>query len=173
MSTSEHNLTGERADLLETLAKHRNFLRYTVRELTDEQAAQRPTASGLCLGGLIKHVTVGERQWVDFILDGPSAMDHGKDWQVGDWLDIFRMRDDETLAGVLAEYEQVAGRTDQIVATLPDLDAAHPLPTAAWFDPDASWSARRVLLHLIAETAQHAGHADILRETLDGAKSMG
>ncbi len=173
MSTSEHNLTGERADLLETLAKHRNFLRYTVRDLTDEQAAQRPTASGLCLGGLIKHVTVGERQWVDFILDGPSAMDHGKDWQVGDWLDIFRMRDDETLAGVLAEYEQVAGRTDQIVATLPDLDASHPLPTAAWFDPDASWSARRVLLHLIAETAQHAGHADILRETLDGAKSMG
>ncbi len=51
MSTSEHNLTGERADLLETLAKHRNFLRYTVRDLTDEQAAQRPTASGLCLGG--------------------------------------------------------------------------------------------------------------------------
>jgi len=173
MSNSEHNLTGERADLLETLAKHRNFLRYTVRDLTDEQAAQRPTASELCLGGLIKHVTVGERQWVDFILDGPSAMDHGKDWQVGDWLDIFRMRDDETLAGVLAEYEQVAGRTDQIVATLPDLDASHPLPTAAWFDPDASWSARRVLLHLIAETAQHAGHADILRETLDGAKSMG
>jgi len=173
MSTSEHKLTGERADLLETLAKHRNFLRYTVRDLTDEQAAQRPTASELCLGGLIKHVTVGERQWVDFILDGPSAMDHGKDWQVGDWLDIFRMRDDETLAGVLAEYEQVAGRTDQIVATLPDLDASHPLPTAAWFDPDASWSARRVLLHLIAETAQHAGHADILRETLDGAKSMG
>ena len=173
MSTPEHNLTGERADLLETLAKHRNFLRYTVRDLTDEQAAQRPTASELCLGGLIKHVTVGERQWVDFILDGPSAMDHGKDWQVGDWLDIFRMRDDETLAGVLAEYEQVAGRTDQIVATLPDLDASHPLPTAAWFDPDASWSARRVLLHLIAETAQHAGHADILRETLDGAKSMG
>lgn len=173
MSNSEHNLTGERADLLETLAKHRNFLRYTVRDLTDEQAAQRPTASELCLGGLIKHVTVGERQWVDFILDGPSAMDHDKDWQVGDWLDIFRMRDDETLAGVLAEYEQVAGRTDQIVATLPDLDASHPLPTAAWFDPDASWSARRVLLHLIAETAQHAGHADILRETLDGAKSMG
>jgi len=173
MSTSEHNLTGERADLLETLAKHRSFLRHTVRDLTDEQAAQRPTASELCLGGLIKHVTVGERQWVDFILDGPSAMDHGKDWQVGDWLDIFRMRDDETLAGVLEEYEQVAGRTDQIVATLPDLDASHPLPTAAWFDPDASWSARRVLLHLIAETAQHAGHADILRETLDGAKSMG
>ncbi len=109
MSTSEHNLTGERADLLETLAKHRNFLRYTVRDLTDEQAAQRPTASELCLGGLIKQVTVGERQWVDFILDGPSAMDHGKDWQVGDWLDIFRMRDDDTLAGVLGGVRASGG----------------------------------------------------------------
>jgi len=42
-----------------------------------------------------------------------------------------------------------------------------------WFEPGARWSARRVLLHVIAETAQHAGHADILRETIDGAKTMG
>ena len=60
-----------------------------------------------------------------------------------------------------------------LVASLPDLDAAHPLPPAPWFAPGASWSARRVLLHLIAETSQHAGHADILRESLDGAKTMG
>jgi hypothetical protein len=53
------------------------------------------------------------------------------------------------------------------------LDLAHPLPEAPWFEPGASWSARRVLLHVIAETAQHAGHADIIRESLDGAKSMG
>ena len=57
--------------------------------------------------------------------------------------------------------------------TLPDLDAAHPLPQAPWFPPGASWSARRVLLHIMAETAQHAGHADIIREALDGAKTMG
>ena len=50
--------TGERADLRQTLAKHRGFLCYTVRDLTDEQAAQRTTASELCLGGLIKHVTL-------------------------------------------------------------------------------------------------------------------
>jgi hypothetical protein len=37
----------------------------------------------------------------------------------------------------------------------------------------APWSARRTLLHMIAETAQHAGHADIIREALDGSKSMG
>ncbi len=51
-------------------------------------------------------------------------------------------------------------------------DAAR-LPPAPWFEPGARWSARRVLLHMIAETAQHAGHADIIRESLDGAKSMG
>ncbi|GLW67611.1 hypothetical protein Arub01_58540 [Actinomadura rubrobrunea] len=85
----------------------------------------------------------------------------------------FRLLPDETLAGVLADYAEVARRTDELVATLPDLDAAHPLPKAPWFEPGAQWSARRVLMHVIAETAQHAGHADIIRESLDGAKSMG
>ena len=66
-----------------------------------------------------------------------------------------------------------AEQTDELVAALPDLDASQPLPEAPWFEPGARWSARRVLLHVIAETAQHAGHADIIRESLDGAKSMG
>jgi uncharacterized protein DUF664 len=59
------------------------------------------------------------------------------------------------------------------VAQLPDLDTTQPLPPAPWLEPGARWSARQVLLHVIAETAQHAGHADIIRECLDGAKSMG
>jgi hypothetical protein len=74
---------------------------------------------------------------------------------------------------LFASYEEVAARTDALVRTLPDLDADQPLPEAPWFEPGARWSARRVLLHIVAETAQHAGHADILRESLDGAKSMG
>ena len=178
MNASEKTVTGERADLLETLANHRYFLRYTVRDLTDEQAAQRPTASELCLGGLIKHVALTERQWISFILDGASAMrSQGEDGQgeatPTDWAGGFRMLEGETLAGLLEQYEQVARRTDELVATLPDLDASHPLPEAPWFEPGARWSARRVLLHVIAETAQHAGHADIIRESIDGAKSMG
>lgn len=166
MTRTGTTLTGERADLLETLAKHRYFLRYTVRDLTDEQAAQRTTVSELCLGGLIKHVACSERQWVNFILEGSSAMSQG-------WSEGFRILEGETLAGLLAEYEQVARRTDELVASLPDLDVSHPLPEAPWFEPGARWSARRVLLHVIAETAQHAGHADIIRESIDGAKSMG
>jgi uncharacterized damage-inducible protein DinB len=175
MTAGETTMTGERADLAQALAKQRYFLRYTVRDLTDDQAARLTTASELCLGGLIKHVTATERQWVRFILEGPSAMASG--WAdedaVASYLDGFRMLAWDTLAGVLAAYEEVARQTADLVATLPDLDSSQPLPEAPWFEAGARWSARRVLLHLIAETAQHAGHADIIRESLDGAKSMG
>ena len=83
------------------------------------------------------------------------------------------MRPDETLVTLLERYERVAARTDDVLANLPNLDDGHPLPEAPWFESGASWSARRVILHIIAETAQHAGHADIIRETIDGAKTMG
>jgi len=167
------SVVGERADILQALAKQRYFLRYTVRGLTDEQAAQRTTASELCLGGLIKHVALTERQWANFLLEGASAMGGSGEADANEWAGGFRMLEGETLAGLLDSYEKVAGRTDELVATLPDLDADHPLPQAPWFEQGARWSARRVLLHVIAETAQHAGHADIIRESLDGAKSMG
>jgi hypothetical protein len=93
--------------------------------------------------------------------------------QPGCGADQFRLLPGETLAAVLANYAEVARRTDELVASLPSLNAGHPLPKAPWFEPGASWSARQVLLHIITETAQHAGHADIIRESLDGAKSMG
>ncbi len=85
----------------------------------------------------------------------------------------FRMEPGDTVESVSARYAAVAARTDEIVRTSPDLDASHPLPEAPWFEPGARWSARRVLIHIIAETAQHAGHADIIRESIDGAKTMG
>jgi hypothetical protein len=168
MTTFESNLTRERADLLETLRKHRGFLRYTAQELTDAQAALRPTVSELCLGGLIKHVTLAERRWMRFAVGGAEAMDR----EPVDWEGQFRLADGESLAGVLAEYERVAAETDALVCTL-DLDAAFPLPEAPWFEPGATWSVRRVLLHIVAETSQHAGHADIIRETIDGRRTMG
>jgi hypothetical protein len=167
---------GERADLLTMLAGARRFLRYTTRDLTDEEARQRTTVSELTLGGLIKHVTAVERNWASFIVHGPSvAPDFSNpteaDYQ--EWAEGFRLLPGESLAAALAEYEDVAKHTDDLIATLPDLDADHPLPPAPWFEPGKRWSARRTLLHIAAETAQHAGHADIIRESLDGAKSMG
>jgi uncharacterized damage-inducible protein DinB len=170
MTTTERTLTGEHADMLETLAKHRSFLRYTVQGLTDEQAALTPTASRLCLGGLIKHVTAVERGWIDFALDGPAEPAE-PDYE--GHANTFRMLAGETLASLLDEYEAVARRTDELVASGVDLNKSWPLPAAPWFEPGASWSIRRVLMHIVAETAQHAGHADIIRESLDGQKTMG
>jgi hypothetical protein len=176
--TTTIDKTTEREDLLETLGKHRQFLRFTARDLTDNQAAQRTTASELSIGGLIKHVASVESGWVDFIVEGPAAMSGpSMDWQsegaAEAWLSGFRMLPGETLAGLLENYAAVADRTNEIVAGLESLNDSHALPDAPWFEPGAKWSARRVLLHVIAETAQHAGHADIIRESLDGSKTMG
>ena len=176
MSTESTLATGERADLLDTLAKHRFFFRNTLRELTDEQAGLRPTASALTLAGLVKHVTLMEQQWVDFILDGPGALDHRTPDGEPDYrrhARTFRPEPGETVTELLRRYDEAAARTSQVVSDLPDLDAAQLLPPAPWFAPGARWTARRVLLHIIAETSQHAGHADIIRESIDGAKSMG
>lgn len=172
--------TGERADLLQALTTHRGFLLRTVDGLDDEQARERTTASELTLGGLIKHVAATEEAWANFIVEGPSAMGGAddKDWSefteadLEAFADTFRLLPDETLAGALGHYAEVARRTDVLVSTV-DLDLSHPLPAAPWYEPGAVRSARRTLLHIIAETAQHAGHADIIRESLDGQKTMG
>ncbi|MGW2114191.1 DinB family protein [Streptomyces zhihengii] len=188
-TTAPHSpATAERAELLAALAAARAALTGTVRGLDDARAAARPTVSTLCLGGLVKHVAAMEESWLRFVTDGPSAMAHelpdGVTWadlaagtarEVPRWArdhaDGFRMLPGETLAGILAGYARVAARTEEIVAGVPDLSAAHPLPEAPWHEPGAVRSVRGVLAHLIAETAQHAGHADILRETLDGRTS--
>jgi uncharacterized damage-inducible protein DinB len=163
----------ERNDLVNALDHHRELLLRTVVDLSDAQARQTPTASQLCLGGIIKHVSLVEEGWVRFIEEGPDAKGPADEAVDEAHAAGFRMTDAESLPALIARYEAVARRTNELVATLPSLDASHPLPEAPWFEPGACWSARRVLLHIVAETAQHAGHADIVRETIDGAKSMG
>ena len=173
--------TSERDDILDLLDKHRDLFRVTVRGLDDTAARSRPTVSELSLGGLVKHVAAVERTWARFVVEGPAPQPEvdwaSVDWsnppaEVLAWQNGFRMLEGETLAGLLTAYDEVAAATDDLVRTV-DLDARQPLPTAPWFEPGASWSARRVFLHIAAETAQHAGPADILRETIDGQKTMG
>jgi len=168
--------SGERADLLETLRTHRYFLRHTADGLTDEQARLSPTASELTVGGLIKHVSAIEAGWADFAERGTEAMPAVEGEPTPEQLEAFqsefRLLPDETLADVLAAYEKVAARTDALVESL-DLGTAYPLPPAPWFAPGATRSVRRVFIHIVAETAQHSGHADIIRETIDGQKTMG
>ena len=165
----------EREDLLSELGQSRYFLRHTARDLTDEQARRRTTVSELTIGGLIKHVAATEAHWAEFIVNGPSPADDFSAMTEADFArraDDFRLLPGETLAGVLGHYAEVAARTDDLVRTLPDLNASHPLPEAPWYPPGARYTARRVLTHIVAETTHHAGHADIIRESLDGARSM-
>lgn len=172
-SQERPQLTQERQDLLEALNQHRYFLRQTTDGLTDQQADHASTVSELNLAGLIKHVTGTEKGWVDFILEGASAMQPENEEDA--WADhqiSFAMQEGETLAGLLEEYAEVAARTDALVQTA-DLDHSHALPEAPWFEPGKTWSNRRVFQHIVAETAQHSGHADIIREAIDGKKSMG
>jgi uncharacterized damage-inducible protein DinB len=166
-------VVGERGDLLAELGQARFFLRHTVRDLDDTDVRRRTTVSALCLGSLIKHVTAVERSWTRFIVEGPGVMSFEGEAAADSHQRGFELTDDETLGGLLDAYQEVADATDRLVANLDDLDRSQPLPPAPWFPPGTAWSARRVLLHIVAETAQHAGHADIIRESLDGAKSMG
>ncbi|MEV8349763.1 DinB family protein [Streptomyces niveus] len=187
-SPASPSLDAERTDLLAALATARSTLINTVRGLTDDQLGETPTVSALSLGGLIKHVASTEKAWLRFVVEGPSAMSFalpdGVTWadfmagtatEYPQWAidreNDFRMRPGDTLAGILARYEEIAAQTEKIVAEVPDLSATHPLPEAPWNEPGAVRSVRAVLIHLVQETAQHTGHADILRESIDGQKS--
>ncbi|MFC5056094.1 DinB family protein [Saccharothrix xinjiangensis] len=178
----------ERADLLSALAAARSALIKTTEGLSDEQAGERPTVSALCLGGLVKHVTSVEESWLRFAAEGPRGMNFdlpdGVTWddimagtarEVPQWMvdhqAEFRLRPGEALSGILARYEQVAARSEEIIASLPDLSTTYLLPDAPWQEPGTSHSVRWALVHVITETAHHAGHAKALREALDGRRS--
>ena len=156
----------ERDALLSYLAQQRDGVRYAAHGLTDADATARPSASELSLAGLVKHVALVEQAWTSFLGDGDSSV-FMPDY---DWADGFRLVAGETLADVLAFSADVAARTEKIVGDIDDLGAPLP-PTgseAPWIPAGLVWSPRWVLLHLIEETARHAGHADIIRESLDG-----
>ncbi len=174
MSDTTAAITDERDDLLETLATHRGFLRHTVRGLSPEHLAERTTTSQLCLGGILKHVAAVERQWAGFIAEGFPERPFDLDEEaMKAYARQFQVEEGDTLDSLLADYDAAARATDELIRTVPDLGASRPLPPAPWFPPGARWSARRTILHILAEVTQHAGHADIIREALDGQKTMG
>jgi uncharacterized damage-inducible protein DinB len=160
-------ITDERALLLAYIDQQRDGIRFAAFGLTDEQARLVPSVSALSVGGLVKHLTAMERSWMDTMLQRPQpSPEEGE----GDYEAGFRLGPDETLAGALADYEAAARETEQAVAGVA-LDDPVPVPKGVpWFPDDVdAWSVRWVLLHLIEETARHAGHADIVREHIDGA----
>jgi uncharacterized damage-inducible protein DinB len=158
-------LTDEREQLLAFIAQQRDGLRFAAYGLTDEQARLRPTAGTLSVGGLVVHVTEMERGWIDLVLREPRQ--GGQDsYEAG-----FRLAEDRTLAEAIEELDRVATRTEQVVRSIDDLGQLVPVPKGVpWYPQDLdNWTVRWVLLHLIEEIGRHAGHADIVRESIDGA----
>ncbi len=168
MPGSVRPVADERDALMSYLAQQRLVLRVAAFGLTDEQARQAPTVSPLTVGGLIKHVTTVERYWMDVACQrvrprSPEA-----------YRATFVMGLEQGLVQVLDDYAAAAAETDKIVADAVDLGQPVPVPRETpWYAADVeAWSLRWVLLHLIQETARHAGHADIVREAIDGATAF-
>ncbi len=159
--------------LLGYLAQQRAMLRLTAFGLTDEQARARAAApSPLSVGGLIQHVALTEQSWIDLVVqrERPPTGDQGQD----DYERGFTMGADQTLADLFEFSDAVAAETEAVVRAIPDLGQAVPVPKGVpWYPDDLdAWSVRWVLMHLVSETARHAGHADIVREAIDGATAF-
>ena len=155
----------EREGLTAYLEQQRHVLRIAAYGLTDDQARATPTAGSLSVGGLIKHCASTEEGWISTVRGEPQTVDYGA------YAANFRLADGETIEDVFARYDRVAERTEKTVTEIGDLDHTIPIDHAVpWNRRDMDhWTLRWVLLHLIQETARHAGHADIIRESIDGA----
>lgn len=157
----------ERSQLLAFLAQQRDGIRHAAHGLTEAQARLTPTAGALSIGGLVKHVAATELAWLETIVQRPLRP--AVDDPMAAYEDGFRLSGGETLAGALAELEAAGRLTEELLAGM-DLDTPVPVPDEPWMPKDLpAWSVRWVLLHLIEEVARHAGHADIVRESIDGA----
>ncbi|AHH99724.1 DinB family protein [Kutzneria viridogrisea] len=160
-------MSTEHDEILAMLANQRDSLLITVRGLSDEDARKRTTVSELTLGGLVKHVTACQAFWTRVFVEADGVLPEG---MINS--DQYRMTEEETLAGLVADYAAAFEATERAVAGQADLGREVPLPVFPWGPQETQyWSVRRILLHLLRETAHHCGHADIIRESLDGANT--
>ncbi|MFI5536152.1 DUF664 domain-containing protein [Nocardia sp. NPDC051900] len=157
----------EREDLIAMLADQRELFRITLRGIDDEQARRRTTVSELTLGGLLHHLVSCERHWTSVIV----RRDENAQLDVSKFGGEYVMAEAETVTGLLASWDEVAAETAELIRSVDSLDTSIPTPTAPWA-PERIWqSVRYTVLHILREIAHHSGHADIIREELDGANS--
>ncbi|MGW0938778.1 DinB family protein [Streptomyces sp. NPDC002666] len=158
----------ERDDLLALVTDQRTNFLFTVENVDDTQARARTTVSELTLGGLLKHLGLVQRSWLD-VIEGtaPAKVD---------WADLDpdgnRMTDAENLPELLEAFHSAAADFDRTVREEADLDREVTLPAYPWSPPEpVRWTVRHVLWHIFREITHHSGHADIIREALDGAST--
>ena len=143
----------ERELLLRWLRYLRGAIVRKLDGLTDEDARWTPDGALISLLGIINHLTQVEWRWIDGGMLGHDTSRSESEFRPGPEL---------TVAGAVEKYRQRASSTDATVRSIASLNA----PCSRHADTDLRW----VLLHLINETARHAGHADAVRELLDGTR---
>ena len=163
----------ERQTLIEFLRFNQNAFFAVAYGLTDEQARSTPSVSALSIGGLIKHAAGVQHSWtarVKAAPDNPPRDDRPFEEQAAEYEEQYLMRDDETLEQLLQRLRAQNEETLRIFAEA-DLDTQVPVPhDVPWFPQDLDfWTVRWVAMHLVEELTRHAGHCDIIRESIDGA----
>lgn len=153
----------ERGALLAYLEAQRGGMRRALHGLTEEQARSAPAASELSVAGLLKHVTVVERRWVLLF----QGIEQDEETEKQAWERSFHPTAEETVEVLVADSERLAEETEAAVRAAGSMDDTFVVPPAPW-DAGGVFSWRWGLLHLIEEVGRHAGHADVIRETLDG-----
>jgi uncharacterized damage-inducible protein DinB len=148
-------MTTELDDLVGFLEGQRQAVLRNLEGLSDAQAKKQTAVSSMPLLGIVKHLSYVERRWIHMggdaqPLEGCYPADPDKEFNVAD----------DTVAEVVALYERVARESDRIIQSFASGDEPSRFPIKR--------SIRQIALHLIEETAGHAGHAAIIREAIDG-----
>ncbi len=152
--------TPEIPTLARYLDTYRTVVKWKVQDVSLEEATRPMVPSGTSLLGIVKHMAHVERWWFSAVLGRQdpefpwSDDDPDADWRIGD---------DEDIASVVGLYDAECDRSREILETFDDPDTTVPL------GDEGLLSVRRILIHMVEETARHAGHADIMRELIDGA----
>lgn len=163
--------TTDEHDTLATFAQHQlQQTATTLHGLDEEQIAATPTASELSVGVLAKHVIAGARAFTALItaIGGEPLPQDAPETSALRGEDPFALAAGDSAASLTAELEATA---DALAAAIrgADLSAPVPTPEAEWYTGQERWTVRWLALHAVEEAARHTGHADIIREALDGA----
>jgi len=154
--------------LLDRLSGQRRHVLTQLEGLSDEQLRRPVLPSGWSCLGLVRHLTLSdERYWFEVVVAG-EPLDFWPDGENGDW----RVQPDEPVAQVLAAYRSAIARSDEIIAAR-ELDDAPQQPEDWWTDAGLHFpDLRTIVVHVLVETAVHAGHLDAVRELLDGRQHL-
>jgi hypothetical protein len=148
--------TDEKTTLIVFLDYLREALIVKTYGVVDAELRTAGVPSGTSLLWLLKHMIAVEYNWFEWSYLGADVPVRDDEAEVGP---------EDTAAGLVAQYREAVARANAIIADCDDLDR----PGKRSLRPDAPPSMRWLLVHMIEETARHAGHADILRERIDGA----